>query len=148
MLNLSKKTEYGLMALAYLSSLKGKQWAKAADIARAEKIPPELLAKILSLLVKAGLADSSPGPSGGFRLNRPASSLSLAEVVRALEKKQGFTSCMKAGRDCHMIQNCHLRSPMVQLSLKVNKIFEETKLSDLITTSAPIRTIRLGGHKK
>ena len=148
MLNLSKKTEYGLMALVHLSGLKGKQWAKAADIARTEKIPPELLAKILSSLVKADLADSSPGPSGGFRLNRPASSLSLAEVVRVLEKKQGFTDCTAAGRDCHMIQNCHLRSPMAQLYLRVNRILEETKLSDLITEPAPIRTIRLGGHKK
>ena len=84
MLRLTKKADYGLMALKYLaeqadesvnagilpSGAAGAQSAK--DIAEAYHIPPQLLAKILQTLTRAGLLVSHAGTNGGYALARPA----------------------------------------------------------------------------
>jgi Rrf2 family protein len=132
MFNLSKKTEYGLMALAYLSSLERGQVASVGEIAQTSAIPRELLAKILSELVKAGLAISFSGPTGGFRLARPASAVSLAEIVRALEKKSGLVDCTSQHINCTMTDRCSIRAPMTRVHKKVNRILEETMLEELL----------------
>jgi Rrf2 family protein len=133
MLNLSKKTEYGLIALTYLSGLAPDQRASVVEIARSTVIPKDLLAKILSELVKAGLAISLSGPTGGFRLAKPASTVSLAEVMRVLERKPGLVDCAGKHGICHRIPVCAIRHPMAGVHKKVNQVLEETMLSDLMT---------------
>ena len=100
MFSLSKKTEYGLMALAYLSGLPKDYWANVSEIARAASIPKELLAKILSELVKADLASSFSGPTGGFRLAKPPSKMSLAEILNVLDRRPGLINCVTANSNC------------------------------------------------
>jgi len=85
MFSLTKKTEYGLLALIHLSGLETGRLANVSEIARSTAIPKELLAKILSELVKADLAVSFPGPTGGFRLGKDASIISLARAPASPE---------------------------------------------------------------
>src|SRR6059058_4779478 len=99
MLRLTKKADYGLMALKYLAeqanaaSLQGgaaplglSQSSAAAqsakDIAEAYHIPPQLLAKILQTLTKAGLLVSHAGTNGGYSLSRSAKEITAFEVIR------------------------------------------------------------------
>ena len=72
MLRLTKKADYGLMALKYLAEQTGGSAHSAKDIAEAYHIPPQLLAKILQTLAKAGLLVSHAGTNGGYALSRPA----------------------------------------------------------------------------
>jgi len=132
MFNLSKKTEYGLIALSYLSHLDFDQRANVAEIASASTLPKELLAKILSELVKAGLAQSISGPAGGFRLAKPAEETSLAEIVNALERQPGLVECSADKANCDRSHECSIRSPMAKVQKKVTRILEETMLTDLI----------------
>ena len=79
MLRLTKKADYGLMALKYLAE-QPAAWASrstcrarcAKDIAEAYHIPPPLLAKILQTLARAGMLVSHAGTNGGYALARPA----------------------------------------------------------------------------
>lgn len=132
MFTLSKKTEYGLMALAYLSDLPESHWANVSEIASASSIPRELLAKILSALVKAGLATSCSGPTGGFRLGRPASSMSLAEILGALDKRPGLINCITENGNCERTEICSIRLPMARIHRKVTRVLEETMLTEII----------------
>ena len=132
MLSLSKKAEYGLKALTYLSTMENGRLANVSEIARSAVIPKELLAKILSELVKAGLAFSAPGPTGGFQLARPASSVSLAEVLKALESRTGMIECASKNGRCTHMDTCVIRLPMARVNQKVSKILEETMLTDLM----------------
>lgn len=132
MFNLSKKTEYGLMALAHLSELGPDRLATVGEIAEVSGLPKELLAKILSELVKAGLALSCSGPFGGFRLARSASAVSLADVVAALEKKPILMPCAGGDDHCHRSSGCAIRSPMARVQKRINRILEETLLTDFM----------------
>ena len=134
MFSLSKKTEYGLLAMIHLSQLDEGQLANVSTIARSTTIPRELLAKVLSELVKANLAISSSGPNGGFRLARPASTVSLAEILRVLESKTGLIECLSKNGRCDKVENCSIKIPMAGINHKFRKILEETKLTDFINT--------------
>ncbi len=80
MLRLTKKADYGLMALKYLAEQPGNATGaiaqSAKDIAEAYHIPPPLLAKILQTLARAGLLVSHAGTNGGYALARPANQIS------------------------------------------------------------------------
>lgn len=137
MFSLSKKTEYGLMALIHLSRMENSRLVNVAEIARSTSIPRELLAKILSELVRANLAISHSGPAGGFRLARPASTVSLSEVFMALESKTGLSDCLSENGKCVKAENCVIKPPMARLNKKFRRILEETKLDDFITPRGP-----------
>ena len=73
MLKLTKKADYGLMAMKHLAERADDGACSAKDVADAYGIPPEALAKILQRLVKAGLLHSQQGMNGGYTLARDAS---------------------------------------------------------------------------
>ncbi len=131
MFTLSKRAEYGLMAMTYLSGLPGGEWANVTEIAGAFAVSRELLAKILSELVKAGLAESLAGPLGGFRLARPAERVSLAEILRAIERRSGLIDCAPGHGICAISRQCRIREPMLGVHRKVRRVLEETSLADL-----------------
>src|SRR5919201_445368 len=93
MLRLSKKTDYGLMAMVHLAAHEDQGAASARDIAEQYDIPLELLAKVLQQLMRKGLLRSLHGTRGGYRLARPASAVSVAEVIEALDGPLGITQC-------------------------------------------------------
>ena len=86
MLKLTKKADYGLIALRHLAlaahTPRGN--ASAKDIAEAYGIPLPLLSKVLQKLAKGGLLASEQGTNGGYRLARDAASISALEAIRTI----------------------------------------------------------------
>lgn len=132
MFSLSKKTEYGLLALTYLSSLPAGQLANVTEIAESSEIPRELLAKILSELVKAGLTTSLSGPTGGFCLARPAQHITLADIIRALESRPAIIGCAEHKDACSRSATCTIRTPMTVVKKRVENVLKETTLVDFL----------------
>src|SRR5262250_1120533 len=83
MLKLTKKADYGLIALKHLAVAERAGTASAKEIADAYGIPLPLLAKILQKLTKTGLLTSVPGSSGGYKLARQPEKISALEVIHA-----------------------------------------------------------------
>ena len=80
------KTEYGLLALLELAPLQSTgEVLQVAEIAQRQNIPDRYLEQMLTDLRKAGILRSIRGPRGGYQLARPASELTIAEVVACLE---------------------------------------------------------------
>jgi Rrf2 family protein len=76
---------YALRALAHLATLEGNAQVVSQDIAQICGTPAKFLLKVLKLLATAGLLYSLKGPGGGYRLARPAKSVTLLEVVEAVD---------------------------------------------------------------
>ena len=77
------KVDYAMRALLELAQR--SQPATAEDLASAQKLPSKFLAAILNDLRRAGLINSRRGLDGGYRLSRPASEISVADVMRAID---------------------------------------------------------------
>ena len=113
MFKLSKKSDYGLMAINYIASHEAEGIASTKRIAEEYNIPVELLAKILQRLAKSGVILGQNGPKGGYILSRGLSKISIGQVVQAIEGPIGIVSCYhEESNPCMQISKCTLRSPM------------------------------------
>jgi Rrf2 family protein len=97
-MRLSTKGEYGLLALVDLALQGDQDPVQAVHIAARQGIPKQYLDQLLLALRKAGLVASSRGRQGGYRLARPANSITLLEVVTALEGPPGNSNFTGKGR--------------------------------------------------
>jgi Rrf2 family protein len=84
-MNTSVKGEYALQAILDLSLQRAGEPVRIADIARRQKIPQKFLELILAGLKQGGFVESRRGAEGGYLLARPASSLTVGEVLRFVE---------------------------------------------------------------
>ena len=110
MLKLTKKADYGLMAMKHLAERAPHSACSAKDVADAYGIPQEALAKILQRLVKAGLLHSQHGMNGGYTLARDAGTISAFEVIRAIDGPLFITSCITVRGECDQTDRCTIRA--------------------------------------
>ena len=95
MLRLSRKADYGLMAIHYIAVHQHDGAVSTKRIAEEFGIPAELLAKILQRLAKEKLIASVNGPKGGYVLARHPSQITVGEVIRALEGPISIVNCYR-----------------------------------------------------
>ena len=82
-MRVTAKVDYAVRALVELASEGGT--VKGERIAQAQSIPLKFLENILAELRRAGIVGSQRGAEGGYRLSRPAESVTVADVIRAVE---------------------------------------------------------------
>jgi len=87
-MNTSVKGEYALQAIFDLASQASPEPVKIAEIARRQKIPQKFLELILAGLKQGGFVESRRGAEGGYLLARPASAITVGEVLRFVDGAQ------------------------------------------------------------
>jgi Rrf2 family protein len=138
MLRLTKKADYGLMALKYLAEQSAANAAaaqSAKDIAQAYHIPPPLLAKILQTLARAGLLVSHAGTNGGYALAKPAAQISAFEVIRAIDGPLFITSCITIHGACDLAGHCTIKEPLRKVNDSIKDLLSNIYISDLAEMS-------------
>jgi len=115
---ISQKTRYALRSLLYLVESGGERPVQLGAIAETQQIPRKYLELIMLDLKKAGIVTSVRGPSGGYRLARPAEEISFGEVIRNLEGPIALVPCASVNfyarcGDCHDEATCAIRRVML-----------------------------------
>jgi Rrf2 family protein len=131
MLKLTKKADYGLMAMKHLAEHAREGACSAKDIAENYGIPPEALAKILQRLVKAGLLRSQHGTNGGYVLARSAETISAYEVIRAIDGPLFITSCITVRGECDQTDRCTIREPLRRVNDSIEQVLRRIKISHM-----------------
>jgi Rrf2 family protein len=140
MLSLSKKTDYALIALAYLAAQPDRT-ASAREIAEARNLPPALLMNILKELHQHGMLHSTRGAKGGYQLGIDLHRTSLHELVVALEGPVRLVECAQADpacqqeaeRDtCRVSGTCTVQAPLQALHRRLVRFLSDVKLSDIV----------------
>lgn len=114
MLKLSKKVDYALMALMHLAQEDGS--SSTREIAAGYGLPQDLLAKILQKLTREGLVVSHQGTKGGYRLARPADTITVVQVIEGVEGPLSLTQCFTDLGTCDQIDTCNIKSPLQRLN--------------------------------
>jgi Rrf2 family protein len=136
MIRLSKKVEYGLIALRHLALLPDGESATAREIAESCSLPQELCAKSLSLLAREGLVTSIQGIRGGYSLARRPEAISVHDVIVAIEEKErAITECLGSEGECGCALNdtCVIREPLRQMQEDIARILSATTLAGIIS---------------
>ena len=131
MLKLTKKADYGLMAMKHLAEHVHRGACSAKDVAEAYGIPQEALAKILQRLAKVGLVQSQHGINGGYILSRDPRTISAFEVIKAIDGPLFITSCVTVRGECGQTDRCTIREPLRKVNESIEQVSEEHQnLSD------------------
>jgi Rrf2 family protein len=135
MLQLTKRTEYGLIALVHMVD-RGDVFVSAREVSDTYSIPPRLLAEVLKDLSRNGLVDSQRGANGGYALAGLAESITVGAVVSALEGAPTLAGCetdeSHLGGSCEVEPVCPIRSPLHRIREGIWRQMEHTSLRSLV----------------
>jgi Rrf2 family iron-sulfur cluster assembly transcriptional regulator len=140
MLSFSHTTGYAILALGCVESGNG-HWVLSQQIHKCTGIPMPYLRKVLNALGQAGLIRTKRGYRGGFVLARPATEITLTDVVEAMERENPIPDCLLGLPGCSDATPCPLRSFWREERAKI-----ERQLRDVTVAEAAecVRTARWG----
>ena len=112
MLKINRQTDYAVRVILALAKQDEGARLSSGKIRREMLIPPALMPRIVAQLAHAGLVNTFPGREGGLTLPRPASQITLRDVVEAFEGPILLSECMQAKgeEDCPFRSDCPVRS--------------------------------------
>jgi Rrf2 family protein len=132
MLRLTRKADYGLLAVKYLAENRGSVSSSAKDISEAYHIPLQLLAKILQRLTKVGLLRSHAGMNGGYELSKDPKEITAFEVIHAIDGPLFITSCITVSGSCDLNAICTIKEPLHRVNESISDLLRSLRISDLI----------------
>ena len=135
MIILSKLADYGVIVATHLAASPDRQ-VTAGAVATETRLPQATVAKLLKSLAHAGLATATRGPSGGYRLGRSANSISVAEVVAAIDGDIGLTQCSVHVDECARTTYCPTRPHWAAINRAVGQALAAVSLDAMVTPAA------------
>lgn len=105
-LELTKRGDYAIRSVVALAGIAGGARLSVRQLADAQAIPVRFLPQVMADLGRAGLVEAVPGRSGGYRLARPASEVTLLDVVEAVEGDVRRRACVLRGGACGLDGTC------------------------------------------
>lgn len=134
MLQLSKKVEYGLIALRHMAMKPAGHVVTTKELSAEYDLPYELLAKILQKLARAGIVRSLQGVKGGYSLARRPEELKVSSVIRVIEESKPMVAeCYTDGPEsCYLFYNCTIRRPLGKLQRNLNVLFDRMTVQEII----------------
>ena len=134
MVRLSKKVEYGLIAIRHIATQRPGDLATAKAIAKVYHIPYELLAKVLQRLTRARLIISTQGVHGGYALAADPARIPVSAIINAIEgKAPTIAECMSKGPEsCGVFTVCTIKSPLAKVQANIERAFSAMTLSEIV----------------
>jgi FeS assembly SUF system regulator len=130
MLRISKLADYGTVVMVYLAK-RSQQLCNARDIALHTHLTVPTVSKLLKRLTAAGLLSSARGVTGGYRLQRPATDISVAEIIYALDEYRGLTECSLQPNECSLQGVCHIQGNWRLISQAIESALNGVSLEAL-----------------
>jgi len=131
-MQLTKKASYGVIAVLELARTRDGTPTSAAAIADQYSLPSSFVEKILHELRRAGLVDSKQGRSGGYFLARDASSISIRQVLEALDESIDLVGCIGSPSACQITGVCPTKGAWHRINDRIRSLLDDLRLQDLL----------------
>tara|TARA_B100000929_G_scaffold290799_1_gene285985 strand:+ start:2139 stop:2555 length:417 start_codon:yes stop_codon:yes gene_type:complete len=133
---LSKKTKYGIKALAYIARKSDRKPVQASEISESENISQKFLESILLELRKSGFLGSKKGKGGGYYLIKEPVDIRMTAVIRVLEGPIAMVPCVSLNYyekcdDCPDENTCSVHKLMIQVRDASLHVLGENTLKDI-----------------
>jgi len=107
----------------------------AKDLAEQQALPAELLGKVLQALARTGVIVSAHGAHGGYRLARPLETISLGEMVEAIDGPVRLVKCQDDPCACDLHDGCTIRDPVMRIQQQLLQYLFSFNLADFRSTT-------------
>lgn len=137
MLRISKLADYGTVVMVYLVR-HADRLCNARDIALHTHLAMPTVSKLLKRLTTAGLLSSVRGVHGGYRLQRDACQISVADIIYAVDEYRGLTECSVQPNTCSLQGVCHLQGNWRLISQSIEEALDNVSLNALAQPILPM----------
>ena len=152
MLRISKLTDYGTVVLACLAS-QPERLMTASEVAERTKVGLPTVSKLLKKLQRSGLVTSTRGSHGGYQLARPASEITAARILDALEGPFALTECSGQHSSCGIEASCRVGHSWQKVNAAIQRALNDISLAQLsgnersTTTTFPLTRVARASHE-
>lgn len=131
MIRLSKLADYGIVIAAHLARHPDRQQT-ALEVASSTSVPQPMTSKILKQLVRGEVLVSHRGARGGYGLAQPATEITVARVIEALDGPIAITSCIDTGPpDCGIVGLCPTRANWQRINGAIREALDGVTLAEM-----------------
>ncbi len=132
MLKISKKVEYALIALKFISCKKENELTSAREICEKFDTPFDTTAKVMQLMNNHGVLNSIQGVKGGYALSKDLSKISYIQLTKIIEGKSSLLGC-EGKANCSRKKSCNIMGPIQELNNKLTKYLDKISLEELLS---------------
>lgn len=137
MIKISKLTDYAILVLSTLAQTQGQLLTTSA-LSVSTRIPEPTVAKVLKLLTKQGIVQSTRGVHGGYMMARDPTRITVHELIVALEGPISITSCTNNVSDQCMVKDyCTVRGGWQKINDTITAALDDLFLTDLVSPYTP-----------
>lgn len=141
---LSQTAEYALRAVVWLANHRDSPVTRE-ELARATRVPPDYLSKVMQSLGRGGLVRAQRGKNGGFSLVKTSDKVTVLEVVNAVDRVQRIETC-PLGIKSHGKKLCPLHQRMDDAMVMVERVFGKTTINELVGSPSSCKPLcQMGG---
>jgi Rrf2 family protein len=133
---MSRMVEYSILLLTYLSKQKPAEKMSAREISIKYNMPLPTVSKILKILARDGIVESTQGSKGGYTLVKDTADITLKMLIQTLDGKSSIVTCLNDDEGCIQRADCPAKDSMVFIDSEINKIFESITLKELVLKTA------------
>jgi Rrf2 family protein len=134
--------EYGVICSLHLARRAAEGPVNGRDIATREKLPGDYVEQILLRLRRASIVSSTRGARGGYTLARPASEITVREIIAAAELMTFDLHCESHPVDdvrCSSAHECSIRPVWIMLQRRIDEVLDGVRLADLLEAEPEVR---------
>ena len=131
-LQVSQSIDMAIHGLWALARLEGQQFVLLNELARIQNLSESYLAKVFQQLSRAGLVRAVRGKRGGYTLARPPATITVGDVVRALETDAPLYQCLAQERCCEAVLDCLLLGVFAEAEQQMYAVLDGVTLADLL----------------
>ena len=134
-MEINQTTDYAIRVVMDLALQGRGQRVISAQIARRQGIPRDYISKVLSTLSRAGIVATLPGRAGGVQLRRPPASLTVREVLEAMEGPLALNRCLVRRGECPRDQSCPVHRFWARTQKELTRMLQAATIADLLPDS-------------
>ncbi len=131
MFKLSKKADYGLIAMKHLANHRDQHACSANEIAEEYGISATLMAKVLQKLAKNTLVAAKHGSTGGYQLTKDPGRISALDVITAIDGPVLITSCVTSHGTCDATDRCSVKEPLRRVNESIMEVLQTVTVAQL-----------------
>src|SRR2546423_11156322 len=131
MFKLSKKADYGLIAVKHLATHRNGHACSANEISEEYGISTTLMAKVLQKLARNGLVAATHGSSGGYQLAKGPENISALDVISAIDGPVLITSCVTSHGNCDATDKGSVKEPLLRVNERILHELSAVSISQL-----------------
>jgi len=138
-MQLTRGTDYGIMGMVYLAMQPFDKVTLLHEIAESQEMPESYLAKVFQDLSREGLVCSRRGAKGGFCLARPASEITLLQVIEALQGPVSLNRCLDIREGCPHLDTCPVAPVLREAQAQLLETLDAATFDMLANESLALR---------